>query len=129
MHIHIRFCSEPIDRPQAFPADSPDSGARVEFYGTVRGTESGTKIGGLRYEIYESMADKQIRRILASLAVAHPCDAVAVVHRMGPVLVGEAAVYVGVTARHRAEAFAMLSSFMDRLKQEVPIWKAGVLSC
>jgi molybdopterin synthase catalytic subunit len=38
-------------------------------------------------------------------------------------------VYVGVTARHRAEAFGMLAALMDRLKQEVPIWKAEVLPC
>ena len=96
MEMHIHFCSEPIVRPQALPVDSPGSGARVEFYGTVRGTESGAVIGGLRYEIYESMAEKQIRRILAELAVAHPCEGVSVVHRMGRVLVGEAAVYLSL---------------------------------
>jgi molybdopterin synthase catalytic subunit len=48
---------------------------------------------------------------------------------MGEVLVGEAAVYVGVTSPHRGEAFGMLSALMDRLKQEVPIWKAEVLAC
>ena len=129
MEVHICFCTEPITRPQPLPADSSGSGARVEFYGTVRGTESGAGIRGLRYEIYESMAEKQLRRILLELAVQHPCTAVGVVHRKGEVLVGEAAVYVGVTSPHRAEAFEMLSALMDRLKQEVPIWKAEVLPC
>jgi molybdopterin synthase catalytic subunit len=95
----------------------------------VRATESGEAIRGLRYEIYESMAEKQLSRILSELSVLYPCDAVALVHRMGEVLVGEAAVYVGVVARHRAEAFGMVSALMDRLKQEVPIWKAEVLPC
>jgi molybdopterin synthase catalytic subunit len=129
MEIHIRFCSTPIDRPQPLPLDSPGAGARVEFYGTVRGTESGAGIRGLRYEIYESMAEKQILRILSDLNEKHPCVSVAVVHRMGEILVGEAAVYVGITSTHRAEGFSMLSAFMDRLKQEVPIWKAEVLPC
>ena len=129
MEVHVEFCSAPIGRPQPLPVDAPEAGARVEFYGTVRGTESGAGIRGLRYEIYESMAEKQIRRILAELEGTYPCAAVVVVHRMGEVLVGEAAVYVGVTAAHRAEAFGMLSTFMDRLKQEVPIWKAEVLPC
>lgn len=129
MELHVEFCSAPIIRPHPFPADSPEAGARVEFYGTVRGTESGAGIRGLRYEIYESMAEKQIRRILRELERTYPCAAVAVVHRMGEVLVGEAAVYVGITSSHRAEAFGMLSAFMDRLKQEVPIWKAEVLPC
>jgi molybdopterin synthase catalytic subunit len=129
MKVHIHFCSEPIGRPQPFPADSPGAGARVDFFGTVRETESGAGIRGLRYEIYESMAERQLLRILSELESHYPCEAVAVVHRSGEVLVGEAAVYIGVTARHRAEAFGMLAALMDRLKQEVPIWKAEVLPC
>jgi molybdopterin synthase catalytic subunit len=129
MDVRICFSSEPISRFQPFPVASREAGARVEFYGTVRETESGTGIRGLRYEIYESMAEKQLGRILSELEVLHPCEAVAVVHRKGDVFVGEAAVYVGVTSRHRAEAFGMLSALMDRLKQEVPIWKAEVLTC
>ena len=42
---------------------------------------------------------------------------------MGVVPVGEAAIHVIVAARHRAAAFALLTGFMDRLKQDVPIWK------
>ena len=78
MDLHIRFCTAPITRPQPLPADSPGAGARAEFYGTVRGTESGSEIRGLRYEIYESMAEKQLRRILLELEVQHPCTAVSV---------------------------------------------------
>jgi molybdopterin molybdotransferase len=37
--------------------------------------------------------------------------------------VGETAIYVGVASPHRAEAIALLAEFMDRLKQDVPIWK------
>jgi molybdopterin synthase catalytic subunit len=129
MEVHIRFCSAPISRAQPLPVGAPGAGARVEFYGTVRETEEGTGIRGLRYEIYESMAEKQLLRIFSELKVLYPCEAVAVVHRMGEVLVGETAIYVGVTASHRAEAFGMLSALMDRLKQEVPIWKAEVLPC
>ena len=129
MKLHIHFCAEPITRPQTLPPDSAADGARVEFYGTVRGTEKGAGIRGLRYEIYESMAHNQIGRILTELKTQYPCDAVSVVHRKGEVSVGEAAIYVGITSPHRQEAFGMLSAFMDRLKQEVPIWKAEVLPC
>lgn len=129
MDIYISFCSDPISRPHPLPPDSPGVGARVDFYGTVRGTEAGAAIRGLRYEIYESMAERQLQRILCELESRYPCEAVAVVHRKGEVLVGEAAVYVGVTSRHRAEAFGMLSALMDGLKAEVPIWKAEVLPC
>ncbi len=127
MDIHIQFCTEPISRLQPYPPQKEEYGARVEFYGTVRGSELGETIRGLRYEIYHSMAELQIRRIIEELIVHHPCGAISVVHRHGDVLVGENAIYVGITAAHRKEAFEMLSAFMDRLKQDVPIWKAEVL--
>jgi molybdopterin synthase catalytic subunit len=51
-----------------------------------------------------------------------------VIHRVGIVPVGEAAIYVGIAARHRAEAFGLLDEFMNRLKQDVPIWKLRALT-
>ena len=57
----------------------------------------------------------------------HPCLAAKVIHRLGVVPVGETAIYVGVAAKHRGEAFALLAEFMDRLKQDVPIWKRRAL--
>jgi molybdopterin synthase catalytic subunit len=41
--------------------------------------------------------------------------------------VGEAAIYVVACAIHRAAALAMIGDFMDRLKQDVPIWKIRAL--
>jgi molybdopterin molybdotransferase len=51
-----------------------------------------------------------------------------VIHRIGVVPVGEAAIYVGIAGRHRAEAFALLGEFMDRLKKDVPIWKLRAIA-
>jgi molybdopterin molybdotransferase len=51
-----------------------------------------------------------------------------VIHRLGVVPAGEAAIYVGLAGQHRAEAFALLAQFMDRLKQDVPIWKRRALA-
>jgi molybdopterin molybdotransferase len=50
-----------------------------------------------------------------------------VIHRVGIVPVGETAIYLGVAAKHRGAAFALLAEFMDRLKQDVPIWKRRAL--
>ena len=129
MEVLIEFCEGVISRRDFFEGKHPEGGAVVEFYGRVRGSERGAVIRGLRYEIYERMADLQARRVLSELAVEFPCLQVVLVHRHGVVEVGEAAVYVGVLASHRQQAFGMLSAFMDRLKQEVPIWKAEVLAC
>lgn len=103
----------------------PDGGvgALAEFTGWVRGEEKGAGIGGLVYEAYQPMAEREIERIVRELAASRPVAGVKVLHRIGRVPVGEAAIYVAVTARHRAEAFAVLTGFMDRLKQDVPIWK------
>ena len=129
MEVLIECCEGAIPRRDFFEGRHSEGGAVVEFYGRVRGSEGGAVIRGLRYEIYERMAELQARRVLSELAVEFSCLKVVLVHRHGIVEVGEAAVYVGVLASHRQQAFGMLSGFMDRLKQEVPIWKAEVLAC
>lgn len=100
-------------------------GAWVEFRGIVRGEENGKVIAALEYEAYPEMAVREMRRLLTELSAIHPCLAAQVIHRVGLIPVGEAAIYVGIAARHRAEGFALLAAFMDRLKQDVPIWKRG----
>lgn len=102
------------------------SGAIVEFAGVVRPDEDGHAIDALRYEAYEEMAIAEMERILRELEKSFPCHTVRVAHRKGRVPAGEAAILVRVEAKHRAEAFGMLSAFMDRLKQDVPIWKGGL---
>lgn len=127
MKIEIQIVSEPIVvEPPAKPAG--DVGAFAEFSGTVRDLENGQAISAIEYEAYSPMAEDQMRRILESLAEKHPCLSARVIHRIGVIPVGETAIYVGITAKHRAEAFAMLAGFMDRLKQDVPIWKRGTRS-
>lgn len=127
MRVTIHVGPEPIPPSPPPPSEGPEVGALAEFRGLVRGDENGRPIGGLLYEAYQPMAEREIGRIVEELAIAHPVHAVRVLHRIGPVPVGEAAIYIGVSARHRAEAFALLTAFMDRLKQDVPIWKTDTL--
>jgi len=103
-------------------------GAWVEFRGVVRGEENDLPIAALEYEAYAPMAEREMRRLLSELTTAQPCLAACVIHRIGLVPVGEAAIYIGIAAKHRAEAFALLAGFMDRLKQDVPIWKRRALT-
>lgn len=127
MRLHLHIGPAPIAAAQPAPARDASVGAVAEFSGLVRGEENGTPIGGLRYEAYQPMAEREITRIVDALAVAHPVHAVRILHRIGDVRVGEAAIYIGIAARHRAEAFAFLAAFMDRLKKDVPIWKTDTL--
>lgn len=125
MSPSITFTAEPIVVPA--PPEDPGMGAWLEFRGFVRGDESGATITGLRYEIYHVMAEKVLRTIIAEVAAQHPVSQVLFIHREGPVRVGECPVYVGVGSRHRGEGIRFLETFMNRLKQDVPIWKAEVL--
>jgi molybdopterin synthase catalytic subunit len=127
MQVTILFTDQEIRVTEV--AAHAGAGAIVEFRGIVRGVERGAKIGGLLYEIYEPMAKRMVRRIVEELDTEYPCLEFLVVHRHGRVPVGETAIYVRIEASHRSEAIKMLELFMNRLKTEVPIWKAGSVPC
>ena len=128
MKTEIQIGDFEIESKRSGITERSGGGAIVEFTGIVRGMEDGRVISALRYEAYQPMATNQIRRILNELQALHPCIRATVLHRTGVVPVRQAAVYVGVEAVHRAEAFALALGFMDRLKQDVPIWKTEVIS-
>lgn len=122
MKLEIQLTTEAIAEHLPPPADA-GLGAWVEFRGVVRGEENGRAIAALEYEAYSPMAEREMRRIIEDITRRQPCLAVRVIHRVGVVPVGEAAIYVGIAGRHRTEAFALLGEFMDRLKLVVPVWK------
>jgi MoaE-MoaD fusion protein len=98
-------------------------GAVVSFEGTVRNHTKGRPTRCLDYECYESMALKTMARIGREIAAAHQVERVAMVHRLGRLLIGETSVAVIVTAPHRRAAFEASLEGIDRLKKVVPIWK------
>lgn len=126
MEITVQLTNQAIKIPAFIAAEN--TGAVAEFSGIVRGEENRITISGLRYEAYESMAIREIRRLLEELAVASPCHRASVIHRHGWIPVGETAIWIRVEAKHRKEAFALLAAFMDRLKLDVPIWKVDTHS-
>ena len=129
MDIQIQLTLQPINRAITMPLELDGvAGAWVGFRGVVRGTESGQPIIALEYEAYDSMAVSVMRQIAQDLRQTHSFQAFRAIHRLGIVPVGEAAIYVGVAAKHRGAAFAMLAAFMDRLKMDVPIWKTRAIT-
>ena len=98
-------------------------GAVVTFEGTARNHTKGRSTRCLDYECYESMALKTMARIGREIAAAHQVERVAMVHRLGRLLIGETSVAVIVTAPHRRAAFEAALEGIDRLKKAVPIWK------
>jgi molybdopterin synthase catalytic subunit len=127
MQIEIQLTNSPI-AGHSPPTPLAGAGAWVEFRGVVRGEENGQHIAALEYEAYSPMAEREMRRILEEIATPRPCLFAKIIHRIGIIPAGEAAIYVGIAGTHRAEAFALLTRFMDRLKQDVPIWKRRTLT-
>lgn len=118
----IEFTREPIVVRE--PEADVQSGAQVEFRGVVRETEQDRKIAGLFYEAYESMARRQLGRIADELHELSPCHELLFIHRLGWVPAGEISLYVRVRAAHRQPAFTFMTRLIDRLKEDVPIWKS-----
>jgi molybdopterin synthase catalytic subunit len=129
MQIEIQITPQRIDARCELPKEfSSNIGALAEFSGIVRAEENGRDIAALEYEAYSPMAERVMREIIEDINRRHSCLFVQVTHRVGIIRVGETAIHIVVTSRHRAEAFAMLTEFMDRLKQDVPVWKRRALS-
>ena len=69
------------------------------------------------------MALRQMAALEEEAGVRWPLSRVSIVHRLGSVGIGEASVVVAVSAAHRNEAFEACRFLIDRLKEDVPIWK------
>lgn len=122
MRIEVQLTDGAIPERIACPANGA-AGAWLEFRGVVRAEEGTEAIRALDYEAYPEMAVRTMTQILEDLDRTFPCLHARVIHRIGTVPVGEAAIYVGIASEHRRNGFAVLEVFMDRLKQDVPIWK------
>jgi len=98
------------------------AGGTALFVGTVRNHDGGADVGTLGYSAHPS-AEAELRRVAEKVAADYPVRALAAVHRVGDLVVGDLAVVVAVSCPHRAEAFAACRRLIDDLKSEVPIWK------
>mgnify|MGYP001065926475 CR=1 FL=1 len=114
----------PLDVAEVLAAlDDDASGGLVLFVGRVRDHDAGKGVTGLDYSAHPSAADL-LQRVGEDVAAQHPeVVALAAIHRVGPLGIGDLAVVVGASAPHRAEAFAACRAFIDTLKEHVPIWK------
>jgi adenylyltransferase/sulfurtransferase len=101
----------------------PTAGGYTSFEGWVRNHNEGLPVRHLEYEAFEPLAIKEGERIVAEAIARFGIEHAACVHRIGDLAIGEMAVWVGVSARHRAEAFAACRYIIDEVKHRVPIWK------
>lgn len=102
---------------------APRFGGLDVFLGVVRSHNDGRAVTLLEYEAYASMAQKQLERIARGIEQELGDVAMAAVHRIGALEVGDIAVICAAAAPHRAEAFTACRLLIDRIKAEVPVWK------
>ncbi len=101
----------------------PDCGAEVLFVGTTRQWTAGVETHFLEYDAYMEMALKMLENLEAEARQRWPIRDIAIVHRLGRVDIQEASVAVAVGAPHRGDAFEAARWLIDRIKEQVPIWK------
>jgi len=101
----------------------PACGGYAAFEGWVRDENEGRRVLRLEYEAYEPLAQSEGLRILTHAREKFGVVRVACAHRIGELAIGELAVWVGVSAVHRGEAFDACRYIIDQIKHRVPIWK------
>ena len=122
--VAFRFSRTPIESAtlRAHLAD-PACGGYAAFEGWVRDRNEGELVRHLEYEAFEALAAREGERIVAEAIARFGVARAACVHRVGDLAIGELAVWVGVSAPHRDEAFRACRYIIDEVKHRLPIWK------
>lgn len=118
----ISECAISLDEVRK-AVEHPGAGGICSFHGVVRDNADGKEVSRLDYEAHESLAEKEMRRVLEGVAAEHPGVRLAAVHRVGSLGIGDVAVCVAASAAHRRDAFEACQKTIDRIKDTVPVWK------
>lgn len=102
---------------------TPDTGAVASFLGLVRQRNDGQPVTGMTLEHYPGMTERVLGEIAAQAAQRWPLLGITIIHRVGPLQVGDQIVLVAVASMHRDAAFDACRFLMDFLKTEAPFWK------
>ena len=119
--VDIRDTALSVDEVVNAVYDAAAGGVTL-FVGNVRDHDENKSVTGLEYSAHPT-AMAQLGEVADEVAREYDVLAVAAVHRVGKLGIGDAAVVVATAAAHRGEAFEASRALIDRLKQRVPIWK------
>jgi molybdopterin synthase catalytic subunit len=133
--VHAVLSAEPISVDQAIAAvESDTAGAVVSFSGVVRNHDGGKAVERLSYSAHPT-AHQVMADVVARLVAEHSGEGsstepvrIWAAHRIGMLEIGEPALVCAVSAAHRGLAFAVCSELVDRIKEQVPIWKEQFFS-
>jgi molybdopterin synthase catalytic subunit len=128
--VNAVLSAEPISVDQAIAAvESDTAGAVVSFSGVVRNHDGGKAVERLSYSAHPTahqvMADVVARLVAEHAGEGSSSEPVRIwaAHRIGMLEIGDPALVCAVSAAHRGQAFAVCSELVDRIKEQVPIWK------
>ncbi|MCH2204408.1 MAG: molybdenum cofactor biosynthesis protein MoaE [Lentisphaerales bacterium] len=120
----FRINSQPIDaeacKKELF---DPTAGGFVSFEGWVRNHNEGKHVTHLEYQAYDALAVKEGDKVIAEALEKFEVVDALVEHRVGDLQIGDMAVVVHVSSKHRGPAFDACEYIIDELKIRVPIWK------
>ena len=104
------------------------AGAIATFTGRVRAKDADDDAPTeyLQFEKYDGVADDRMATIREELEAREGVQRVLLHHRTGVIEYGEDIVFVVVLAGHREEAFRTVEDGINRLKDEVPLFKKEV---
>lgn len=124
--IDIRETPLSLDELYAAVSDERAGGIAL-FVGTVRNVDGGKDVEALGYSSHPT-AVAQLQAVADRIAAGSDIVALAAVHRVGKLDIGDVAVVVAASAEHRAEAFDACHRLIDELKTDVPVWKHQTFS-
>lgn len=102
------------------------TGCVVLFLGVVRGISNFKKVKKLVFEVYKSAALKKLAVLKEDAKKKYKINDIFVYHRTGDLKPFENIVLIAVSAEHRTDAFKACEYMIDRIKEEVPIWKKEI---
>lgn len=118
------FQKEPVDVTKIITeTGSHADGALVSFTGRARNRSRDKTVLKLEYELYESMALKELNKIVDDAMERWRLSCCTVIHRYGTVNIGEASIVIAVSSPHRKESFSACMFIIDEIKKSVPVWK------
>jgi len=116
------------DEVNTLENNNHEDGAIVTFCGRVRNNNLGKNVKGLTLEHYPKMTEKSLQSIVNKARKKWLLGRVTIIHRVGKLLIGDQIVFVGVTCKHRCDAYAANEFIMDFLKIKAPFWKKELTS-
>jgi len=125
---HVTVQEEDFEYSECYELlrDNPKHGAIVTFTGIVRDFSEHNDLQGIELEQYPKMTLKALETLADSAAAKFKLGKIVLIHRVGYLPANAQIVFVGVNSTHRKVAFDAAQFIMDRLKNDVPLWKKEI---